>query len=295
VVSGSSGLIGRALLRKLSDEGHEIITLVRRPPRGNEVQWDPPRATIDSAGLEGCDAVVNLAGAGIGDRRWSPARKREILESRVGSTALLCQTLAGLTRRPRVLVNASAIGVYGSRGDEVLTEDSAAGTGFLAEVCGAWESATSSAESAGIRVVHLRTSVVLAAEGGALARQLSIFKLGLGGRLGRGDQWLSWISLSDELRAILHVLTQESHSGPVNAVAPSPVTNASFTRALGSALHRPAVLVVPGAALRMALGREMADEMVLASQRVLPERLQASGFSFDHPSVDQAIAAALAA
>jgi uncharacterized protein (TIGR01777 family) len=238
--------------------------------------------------------VVNLAGVGIGDRRWSAARKEAILKSRIASTALLCETLAHLMLRPPVLVNASAIGVYGNRGDEVLTESSAPGSGFLAEVCKAWEASTAPAGAAGMRVVHLRTGVVLTRHGGALARQVPLFKLGLGGRLGTGAQWLSWISLRDEVRAILHILGEESLAGAVNSCSPAPLTNAQFTLALGRALHRPTALAVPGAVLRLALGRELGEELTLASQRVIPTRLQASAFTFEDPSIEMALVSALA-
>jgi hypothetical protein len=204
---------------------------------------------------------------------------------------LLCETLAGLTRRPRVLVSASAIGIYGDRGDEPLSELSAPGTGFLAEVCKEWEAATRAAEAAGTRVVHLRTAMVLASHGGGLARQLPLFRLGLGGPMGPGSQWLSWISLRDEIRAVLHILEEGSLVGPVNASSPAPLTNSQFAKALGRAVHRPAVIRVPSPALRIVLGRELADELVLASQRVVPTRLEASGFTF----VDRSIGGALAA
>ncbi|MGA2036456.1 MAG: TIGR01777 family oxidoreductase [Acidimicrobiales bacterium] len=294
IVTGSSGLIGGVLLSSLRDEGHEAVPLVRRPPRAGEAHWDPASGAIDVTALEGCDAVVNLAGVGIAERRWSAARKEAILRSRIESTRFLCETLVGLTSRPRALVNASAIGFYGNRSDEVLTEDSAPGTGFLAEVCQAWEATTAPAEKAEVRVVHLRTAVVLARHGGVLARQLPLFRLGLGGRLGRADRWFSWISLRDEVRAIRHILGEGSLVGAVNCSSPAPVTNIQFTRALGRALHRPAVLVVPRSALRLALGRELADELALASQRVVPTRLAASGFTFEDPSIDGALAAILA-
>jgi uncharacterized protein (TIGR01777 family) len=293
VVTGSSGLIGRELLSRLREEGHETVPLVRRPPRTGEVHWDPSAPEIDASALEGCDGVVNLAGVGIGDHRWSPSRKVAILRSRVDSTAFLCETLAGLTRRPRVLVSASAIGIYGDRGDELLSELSAPGTGFLAEVCKAWEAATQAAEAAGIRVVHLRTAMVLASRGGGLARQLPLFRLGLGGPMGPGSQWLSWISLRDEISAVLHILEEGSLVGPVNACSPAPLTNSQFAKALGRAVHRPAVIRVPGPALRAVLGRELADELVLASQRVMPTRMETSGFTFVDRSIGEALAALL--
>ncbi|HUC36835.1 MAG TPA: TIGR01777 family oxidoreductase [Acidimicrobiales bacterium] len=293
VVTGSSGLIGRALLVRLRHEGHEVTPLVRRAPSVGEAHWDPARGVLDEAVLEGVDAVVNLAGAGIGDRRWTTTRKQEILESRVSSTSLLSSALAATEGRPATLVNASAIGFYGDRGDELLTEESAPGTGFLAEVCRAWEAATAPAESAGVRVVHLRNAVVLARHAGALARQLPLFRLGLGARLGRGDQWFSWITLRDELSAILLVLEQPALVGAVNCTSASPVTNARFTSALGKALHRPAALAVPRPALRLALGRQLADEAVTASLRVVPRRLEASGFAFEDRSIEEALASVL--
>jgi len=295
VVTGSSGLIGGALVRALRARGAEVTTLVRRPPAGpGEVRWDPAAGSLDGAVLDGAVAVVHLAGAGIGDRRWSTARRHELVTSRVASTSLLARTLAELERPPEVMVSASAVGYYGDRGDEELTEDSDPGPGFLADVCRQWEEATVAASEAGLRVVRLRSGVVLSADGGALARQLPLFRLGLGGRLGDGRQWLSWISLTDEVRAILHVLDERSLRGAVNATAPEPVTNRRFTAALGAALHRPAVLAVPGLALRLALGGDLASEMVLAGQRVLPARLLGAGFGFHHRTVDLALAAALA-
>jgi len=294
IVSGATGLIGRALVAALRDRGDEAVGLGRGVPHGaGEARWDPAAGQLDPAVLEGADAVVHLAGAGIGDRRWSPGRRREIVASRVDSTTLLARTLARLERPPEVLVSASAVGWYGDRGDEELTEDSGPGTGFLAELCRSWEDATAEAAAAGRRVVRLRSGVVLSARGGALARQLPLFRLGLGGRLGDGRQWLSWISLDDEVGAILHAIGDRSLHGAVNATAPAPVTNRDFTAALGAALHRPALLPVPRAALHLALGAELADEMVLAGQRVLPRRLLDAGFGFRHPGVHGALGAVL--
>jgi len=292
VVSGSSGLVGGALLDALAARGDTVVPLVRRAPGPGELRWDPAAGTVDAAGLAGADAVVNLAGAGLGDRRWSAHRRGEIVASRVDATALLARTLAAMPAPPAVLVNASAVGFYGDRGDEELTEDSAPGTGFLAELCRRWEEATAPAAEAGVRVVRLRSGVVLSAAGGALARQLPLFRLGLGGRLGSGRQWLSWISLDDEVGVVLHAL-DHGLRGPVNATAPAPVTNRDFTRALGRALGRPAVVAVPAVALRAALGAELAAEMVLAGQRVLPAAVVASGYRFRHASVEGALAAAL--
>ncbi len=293
VVSGSTGLIGRSVVAALGARGDAVTPLVRRPPTEDEARWDPLAGTIDAGALEGADAVVHLAGAGIGDKRWSAARRREIVSSRVQSTALLARTLVGLHRPPTVMVSASAVGFYGDRGDEELTEASPAGTGFLADVCRAWEDATEPAAHGGLRVVRLRSGVVVAAHGGALARQLPLFRLGVGGRLGSGRQWLSWISLSDEVGAVLHALDEPALQGPVNATAPAPVTNRDFTSALGRALHRPAVMAVPGFALRVALGSELASEMVLGGQRALPTRLTATGYVFEHPDIDSALLAVL--
>jgi uncharacterized protein len=293
VVSGASGLIGRSLGAALRARGDEVVPLVRRPPDAGEARWDPRTGWIDGEALEGAAGVVHLAGAGIGEARWSEARRRELVSSRVESTSLLARTVAGLARPPAVVVSASAVGYYGNRGDEELTEDSGPGGGFLSQLCQAWEEAVEPAERAGVRVVRLRSGVVLSGQGGALARQLPLFRLGLGGRLGSGRQWLSWISLPDEVDAILHVLDQGALRGAVNATAPAPVTNRDFTRALGRALHRPAVVAVPGVALEIALGRDLASEMVLAGQRVLPTRLTATGFDFAHSGIDAALGAVL--
>ena len=294
VVSGSSGLIGRSVASALRARGDVVTPLVRRPPAPGEAKWDPVAGTIDADALDGADAIVHLAGAGIGDKRWSAARRQEIMASRVGATALLARSTASLTAPPAVMVSASAVGFYGDRGDEELTEDSGPGTGFLAEVCRAWEDATGPAVGAGVRVVRLRSGVVLSTRGGALARQLPLFRFGIGGRLGSGRQWLSWISLPDEVGVVLHALDEPAVQGPVNATAPAPVTNRTFTRALGLALHRPAVMAVPGLALRIALGSDLATEMVLAGQRVVPSRLTTTGYAFAHPDIDGALAALLA-
>ena len=295
VVSGSSGLIGAAVAKALRARGDEVTPLVRRSPGpgSGEARWDPAVGSIDAGALEGADAVIHLAGAGIGDKRWSTARRREIVSSRVQSTSLLGRTVVGLARPPSVMVSASAVGIYGDRGDEELTEDSAPGVGFLADLCRAWEDASAPATQAGVRVVRVRSGVVLSAHGGALRRQLLLFRIGLGGRLGNGRQWLSWISLADEVGAMLHVLDEAAVRGPVNATAPAPVTNREFTRDLGRVLRRPAMLAVPGFALRVALGADLASEMVLASQRVLPARLIATGYTFDHPDLDTALTAVL--
>lgn len=292
-VSGSSGLIGSALCRALSARGDQVVRLVRRTAGPGEISWDPTAGRLEGAGLAGVEAVVNLAGAGIGDRRWSPARRRLLVSSRVGSTALVARALAASERRPLLLLNASAVGIYGDRGDELLDETSAPGSGFLAELCRQWEAATEAAAAAGVRVVCLRSGVVLAPAGGALARQLPLFRSGLGGRLGDGRQWVSWISIDDHVGVLLHVLDTDQVRGPVNAVAPAPVTNAQLTASLAGALHRPALLAVPAPLLRVVLGRGLADEMVLASQRVQPGALAGAGYRFAHPDIDTALTATL--
>ena len=293
LVSGSNGFIGSALLPALVEAGHRPRRLVRGTPAEGDVRWDPEAGTIDSAGLAGVEAVVNLAGAGIGDRRWTPEYRERIRSSRVNGTTALAEALAGLSTPPRVMVSGSAVGYYGDRGDEVLTEESSAGHDFLADVVAAWEKATAPAADAGVRVVQLRSGIVQAPNGGVLKKQLLMFKLGLGGPLGSGRQWVSWITLEDEVRAILHALGDESLAGPVNATAPEPATSAGLAKAIGKALHRPAVLPVPRFALHVVVGRQMADEMATASQRVLPARLLDAGFQFRHPEPDEAMAAIL--
>jgi uncharacterized protein len=289
-VTGSNGLIGSALIPELRARGHRVIRIVRGPAVDGDISWNPGAGIIDGSKLEGVDAVVHLAGAGVGDHRWSARRKQVILSSRMEGTSTLAEALAHLPSPPSVLISASAVGYYGLRGDEILTEDSAAGSGFLAEVCRSWEAATSAASSAGIRVVTLRTGVVLSAAGGALKKQLLPFRIGLGARLGNGCQQFSWISRRDAVGAIAFLLDRGDLAGPVNLTAPEPVTNAEFTRALGKALHRPAVLAVPAPVLRLAAGAEMTSEMLLASQRAMPERLLAAGYVF----ADAALAAGLA-
>lgn len=293
-LTGSHGLIGSALADRLAGAGHQVVKLVRGPAGPGEVQWDPSRGSIDAAALEGVDAAVHLAGAGVGDHRWTAAYKAKVLASRVDGTTLLAKTLATLSPTPRTLLSGSAVGFYGDRGDVELTESSPPGRGFLADLCIQWEEATGAAESAGIRVVHLRTGIVMSGQGGALKKQLPLFKFGLGGRLGSGRQYLSWIALADELAAIEHCLTTPTIRGPVNLTAPGPVTNASFTAALGRAVHRPALLAVPAFALRLALGREFADEALLGGQRVLPGVLGASGYTFRLPRLDDALRASIA-
>jgi uncharacterized protein len=300
LVSGSSGLIGSALANRLTAEGHTVVRLVRAPVAAGSatgrVSWDPEAGTIDSPVLEQAgpyDAVVHLAGAGIGDTRWSPARKQLIADSRTRSTGLLTDSLVAMSVRPPVLISASAVGVYGIRHDEQLTEASSTGTDFLAGVCRAWEEAAAPAAIGGIRTVLLRSGIVLSRTGGALAKQLPLFRLGLGGRMGSGRQFRSWITLDDEINVILHCIRQVDLSGPVNATAPVPATDRELAKALGRALHRPAVLAVPAPALRAVLGKEMAEELVLGGQRVLPAVLTARGFTFAHPELCEAVASVL--
>jgi uncharacterized protein (TIGR01777 family) len=290
LVTGSTGLVGSALLPALTHSGHRVTRLVRSQPRSGEaaVRWDPAAGTVDVAGLVGLDAVVHLAGENIASARWTPEQKAKIRDSRVKGTQLLCQSLAQLAQPPKVLVCASAIGYYGDRGAEVLREDSAPGSGFLAEVCRAWEAATEPAAQKGIRVVRLRIGLVLSATGGALKKMLPPFRMGLGGKIGSGQQYMSWIDLDDLVGAILHALTTEPLAGPVNGVAPNPVTNLEFTKTLGRVLGRPTLFPMPAFAARLAFG-EMADALLLASTRVVPTRLSATGFTFRYPQLESAL------
>ncbi len=290
-VSGSAGLVGSGVVAVLVAAGHEVVRLVRRVPADGEkaVRWDPAKGEVDAAGLEGLDAVVHLAGENVGSGRWTPARKAAIRDSRVAGTRLLCDAVAGLARPPGTLVCASAIGYYGDRGEETLTEESPPGTGFLAGVCREWEAASETTARSGIRVVTLRIGVVLSANGGALSRMLPLFRAGLGGVMGTGKQYMSWISLDDLVGIVLHALACPDLRGPVNAVAPAPVTNREFTAVLGKALSRPAPLPVPAFALRLAVGREMADALLLASARVVPRRLEETGYRFRFPEIGEAL------
>jgi uncharacterized protein len=270
-----------------------VTRIVRGKAQPDEVLWNPEEGTIEADKLRGVEAVVHLAGAGVGDHRWSASYKKSILSSRVNGTATLAEALSRLPDVPAVMVSASAVGYYGSRGDEVLTEDSAPGAGFLADVCRQWESATAMAASAGVRVVNLRTGVVLSAAGGALKKQLPPFRLGLGARLGRGDQQFSWITRRDAVAAVVFLMERDALSGPFNLTAPHPVPNAEFTQALGRALRRPAKLYVPATALRIVVGDEMTAEFLLASQRAVPERLLAAGFEFMDATLPGALVTAL--
>ncbi len=292
-VSGSTGLLGEALVSFLTAGGHKVVRLRRKSskessPSSDDLSWDPSSSRIESDGLEGLDAVVHLAGENIATRRWSSAQKRKIKESRERGSRLLSETLANLKRPPKVLVSASAIGFYGDRGEEWLTEESGRGGGFLAEVCEEWEKATDPARQRGLRVVNLRLGMILSARGGALRKMLTPFKLGLGGVIGGGRQWMSWISLDDAVGVVHHVLNDARITGPVNAVSPSPVTNAQFTRALGKVLRRPTILPMPALAARMVLG-EMANELLLSSQRVRPARLEQRAYPFIHTDLESAL------
>jgi uncharacterized protein len=291
-VTGSHGLIGTELLAALRAAGHEAVPIVRSTPGAGEIGWDPRAGRLEPGSLRGLDAVVNLAGAGIGDKRWSDEYKRQVLESRTRATTLLADTMAGLDDGPQTLLSGSAIGFYGDRGDEQLDESSAPGTGFLAEVAEAWEATTAPASSAGRRVVHLRTGIVLAGHGGALPRMLPLFKIGLGGRFGSGRQWMSWIALDDEVAAIVHLLGSDV-VGPVNLTAPEPVRNADVARTIGDVLHRPTVLPVPAFGPKLVLGGERADALLFESQRVLPRVLQGDGFEWRFPTLEPALRAAL--
>lgn len=288
IISGASGLIGSALASSLESDGHTVIRMVRRTPGEGEIQWDPAAGLLSASDLAGADAVVHLAGAGIGDRRWTDAYKREILDSRVKGTALLAQRIAECDARPPVLLSGSAIGIYGPSDGSDLDEASPAASGFLADVCRQWEQATAPAEAAGVRVVHLRTGIVLTPKGGALAKMLPLFRLGLGGRFGNGRQWQSWISLDDEVGAIRHLLTS-SLSGPVNLTAPTPVANTEFTRVLASVLKRPALFPVPAFGPRLLLGSELADALLFTGQKVMPRALEADGYAFTHPGLEAAL------
>jgi len=288
-ISGSTGLVGSEVVTVLSAGGHEIIRLVRRVPAPGEkgvLRWDPVKREVDAAGLEGFDAVIHLAGENVGSGRWTTSRKAAIRDSRVNGTRLLCDALATLARPPKTLVCASAIGIYGDRGEESLTEESPPGTGFLAEVCREWEAASGPAARKGIRVVALRIGMVLSPKGGALSRMLPLFRSGLGGVIGSGRQYVSWIALDDLAGIVLHALQTGELCGPVNAVAPRPVTNREFTEALGKALSRPTLFPVPVFALRLAVGREMADALLLAGAHVVPKRLLDTGFAFRSPELE---------
>jgi uncharacterized protein len=290
-VTGSSGLIGSALVKSLAADGHDVVRLVRREPRtAEERRWDPQSGDLDPSVMEAADAVVHLAGAGIGDRRWTEDYKQTVLRSRVDGTTTIASAIARATDPPKVLLAGSAVGFYGDTGEDAVDESASSGSGFLADVVRQWEEATAAAESADVRVVHARTGVVLSLDGGALGKVLPLFKLGLGGRLGSGRQWMSWIAIADHITALRFLLDRPDISGPVNVTAPEPVRNRDYTKAIGRAVHRPALAAVPATALRVALGG-FADEGILVSQRVVPTRLEDAGFTFTYADIDAALAA----
>lgn len=292
IISGASGLIGSALSASLRADGHQVVALVRREAGADEIRWDPANGVLAADALDGADAVVHLAGAGIGDHRWTDDYKRELLDSRVKSTMLIAATIAASANPPKVLLSGSAIGIYGASDGRDLDESSPAGSGFLADLCVQWEAAAAPAATAGVRVAHIRTGIVLTPKGGALKKMLPLFKLFAGGKFGNGKQWQSWISLADEVAAIRHLLTHDV-SGPVNLTAPAPVTNAEFTKVLGGVLHRPTLLPVPRFGPALLLGGELADALLYTGQKVLPGALQASGFTFQHTTLEAALRAEL--
>jgi uncharacterized protein (TIGR01777 family) len=294
LVSGSHGLVGSALVRALESDGQEVFCLVRHKPRpaAREIEWDPDRGTITVAALEGLDAVVHLAGESIATGRWTDEKKQRIRDSRVRGTKLLSESLANLNSPPKTFVCASAIGYYGDRGNLILDEGTAPGSDFLSSVCAEWEQACEAAAAKGIRVINIRIGVVLSAGGGALAKMLTPFRMGVGGRVGSGKQWMSWIALDDVIGGIKFVLSTESLSGPVNFVAPQPVTNAEFTKTLGKVLSRPTLFPIPAFGVRLAFG-EMADALLLSGQRINPARLKQAGYKFEYAELESTLRHAL--
>jgi uncharacterized protein (TIGR01777 family) len=292
LVSGASGLIGTELKPRLRAAGHDVTALVRRAAGAGEVRWDPSSGSLPDGLLDGVDAVVNLAGAGINEHRWTDEYKRQLVSSRLEGTTLLAAAIRAAASPPGVFVSGSAIGYYGPRGVEKLEETAPAGATFLAELCVNWESAALSAASDRTRVAVVRTGIVLTPKGGALKKQLPLFKFGLGGKFGNGQQWQSWITLDDEVGAIIHLLTADVH-GAVNLTAPTPVTNADFTKTLAKVLHRPAILPIPSFAPRLLLGGQLADALLFTGQRVVPAALQQSGFEFRDPELEPALRALL--
>jgi uncharacterized protein (TIGR01777 family) len=286
--------LGSALAASLQADGHRVLRFVRGGVTGDDtIGWDPDAGRIDAPALEGLDAVVHLAGEGIGERRWTDEQKRRILESRTKGTAALAGAVASRENKPKVLVSASAVGYYGDRGDEMLTEDSPPGTGFLSDICTAWEAETKPAIDAGVRTVHLRTGIVLTPRGGALKSMLLPFRLGLGGKQGSGKQWMSWITLADEVGAIRFAIENEALAGPANLVAPNPVTNAEFAATLGRVLHRPTILPTPRLPLKLRFGAELVERLLISSARVAPEKLRASGYQFGNETLEAALRAVL--
>ena len=288
VVSGASGLIGSAVTRVFEQRGNTVRRLVRRDVRGpNEIAWDPEKGTLDASALEGANAIINLSGENLA-QRWTDSAKRKIRESRISATTTLSRAIASLAAKPPVFLSGSAMGIYGAHRDETLDESSAVGSDFLASVCVEWEAATSPAANAGVRVVLLRTGLVISRDGGVLEKLMLPFRFGAGGKLGSGEQWMSWIALVDYVEALAFLIRNESVAGPVNLVAPNPVTNAEFTRVLGRVLRRPALFTVPGFAMSLVMG-EMAEDTVLASQRVRPRKLLEAGFDFTMPTLEAAL------
>jgi uncharacterized protein len=287
LISGATGLVGSALVPTLRARGDEVVSLVRATPKPGEIEWHPNQDMIDSAALEGFDAVVHLAGESIAEGRWTDEKKRRIYDSRVKGTLLLSKTLAALSSKPRVFLCASATGFYGNRGNELLDEQSSAGDGFLSEVCRDWEKATEPAQQSGVRVVNLRFGPILAREGGMLGKMLTPFKLGMGGKVGSGKQYISWVAIDDVVAGMRLALDDDSVHGPLNIVAPNPVTNEEFTETLGKVLSRPTIFAMPEFAARLAFG-EMADEMLLVSQRVAPKKLHDNGYAFKYPELEPA-------
>jgi uncharacterized protein (TIGR01777 family) len=287
-IAGASGLVGKALTPLLEAEGHDVVRLVRSWPKAGEIEWHPNQDSIDTGKLEGFDAIINLAGENVAEGRWTEEKKKKIHDSRVNGTHLLSEAIAKLTTKPRCFLCASATGIYGDRGDETLDEQSESGGGFLAGVCREWEKATEPAHRAGVRVVNFRFGPILARAGGMLEKMLTPFKMGLGGKIGAGKQYISWVAIEDAVAVIKRVLNDESIRGPLNVVSPKPVTNERFTRALGEVLSRPTVMAVPAFAARLAFG-EMADEMLLVSQKVIPKKLQAAGFQFEYSDLETAL------
>lgn len=288
-ITGVTGLIGSALKPHLESLGHEVVRVVRSNPSGTDISWSPAEGRIDANALDDVDAVIHLAGAGIGDKRWTDAYKRELVESRTKSTTLIAETIAGATNGPKVFLSGSAIGIYGARGDTQLNEESTVGEGFLAEICAKWEASTAPAEVTGVRVVHLRTGIVLSAKGGALKKQLPLFKFGLGGKMGSGRQYQSWIHIDDEVAAITHLLDADV-SGAVNLTAPFPVTNAVFTATLGDVLGRPTFMPIPKFGPKLALGGELAENLLFTGQRVLPVVLEHDpDFTFAYSDLESAL------
>ncbi len=294
-VTGATGLVGSALVSSLEQAGHAVLRLVRRPVQNAEQEsyWNPSTGEIDADVLEGVDAVVHLGGANVAKQRWSNAYKQVLRSSRIDSTTLLARTIASLQQKPRVLVTASAIGFYGSRGDELLDEESPIGSGFLAELCHDWEEANQPAREAGVRVCQMRIGVVLSPEGGALKKILPIFRKGLGGPMGSGKQYVSWIGLPDVVAALEFAIDHDAINGAVNTMAPHPVTSREFANSLGQQLGRPSFLPTPAFALRMMVGWEMAEALLLGGAKIAPRKLEAEGFVFQHPTIAEALAAVL--